>query len=553
MGVIPSSMVTAVSGSVAAGKNPWLPLALVFLLAAPESVPTWMMDPALHAQLHGFGPEAALWSLGGVLLVLALADSLADKIGFIEKWLVPVSTAWRPFAGVALATIVGVAAAQATTEESTTLAMHDALVSTVQADLLLGGSVVALTIAVGALAGWIATVSKTGIRLLLKLVPVPGLRFAHSLLDDLLGVGASVAGLVFRDSTLLLVLLGIYLAFGLVTAPILTRLAWIHMKSGWDLMRKGANKIGPAVPRGAAPKWVQKWLAANASAESVAVPAYVYRAPEVGWCRSGYFVLAPKRVVFLTRVWFRARAYTIEQSSLARVGLAETATSRIVKLVERLGTGALREVDVVLFPAGQDEVLRSLFEGTWRSGLVRVRSDSESARRGLPGFGGRSSRYAPADEAGSLTLQGTITIAAAIVCGVLTGGVFVPIGTGYLFSPYKLRFLFGWLISGYLSLCVVASMGFGWPAAVLYATLLNVVALRDLTRNALKARVDGYVDRRAWLPAVAGRVWVPESRLASESDRHQEGDPELLTDGTWRAVGRVLAAEMPAEPLATAA
>ena len=54
--VLPSSMVAAVASSAAAGKNPWLPLALIFLLAAPSSVPGVMMDPALHGQLHSLGP-----------------------------------------------------------------------------------------------------------------------------------------------------------------------------------------------------------------------------------------------------------------------------------------------------------------------------------------------------------------------------------------------------------------------------------------------------------------------------------------------------------------
>jgi hypothetical protein len=233
-------------------------------------------------------------------------------------------------------------------------------------------------------------------------------------------------------------------------------------------------------------------------------------------------ILASGRAVFLTRVWFRARAYAIDERSLARIGLAETATSRVVTLVEKLGTGALREVNVVLFPAVADEVLRSLLEGAWRAGLVRVRSDSESARRGLPGFAdrGRSTRL-PAEDAGSPRCRRD-TIAPAIGLGAHRRRVRAD-RIGYLFAV-RCRFVLGWLISGYLSLCVVASMGIGWPATVLYATLLNVLALRDLTRNAIKARVDGYVDRRAWLPAVSGRVWVPSSQLVHASDQHREGD-----------------------------
>ena len=106
MGTIPGSLVAAVATSAAAGKNPWLPLAMIFLLAAPSSVPDLMMNADLHRQLHGLAPVEVLWTLGGVFAVLALADSLADKVGFIEKWLVPISTAYRPFAGIACATAV---------------------------------------------------------------------------------------------------------------------------------------------------------------------------------------------------------------------------------------------------------------------------------------------------------------------------------------------------------------------------------------------------------------------------------------------------------------
>src|SRR5690606_11976936 len=133
-----------------------------------------------------------------------------------------------------------------------------------------------------------------------------------------------------------------------------------------------------------------------------------------------------------------------------------------------------------------------------------------------------------------------------------TGGVFIPIGAGYLLSPFKRRFALGLALSAYLSLSVAFSMGLGWPAAVLYASLLNVLALRDLTRNALKARIDGYVDKRAWLPAVASRVWIARESLGAASDRWEEGAPEPLTDGSWRAVVRLLAEEN-AQPLLDAA
>jgi hypothetical protein len=272
-------------------------------------------------------------------------------------------------------------------------------------------------------------------------------------------------------------------------------------------------------------------------------------------------VLAPSETIFLTRVWWRARALRIAAhppvpgegdsrdpsegsvEGLARVGLADTATNRVVTLVERLKSGALREVHVYLFPAVKSAVLPPIEAGAARAGLVHVRADSPSARAGLPGFAdrGRSVRFLPQDEAGSLRLQGLLTIAAAISVGLLTGGVFIPIGTGYLASPFKSRFVVGWLISGYLALCVFGTFGFGWPAAVLSASVLNVLTLRDQTRNALKARVDGFVDKRAWLPIVASRVWISSALLESPTDRCQEGDAAPLTDGAWRAVVRLLA------------
>src|SRR5687768_9160473 len=106
MGLIPSSVVAAVALSAAAGKNPWIPLGLLFLLAAPDSVPPILIDPALHAQLHAIAGAEVLWTLGIVFSILAVLDSLADKLPFVERWLVPVSTTYRPFAGVAVASII---------------------------------------------------------------------------------------------------------------------------------------------------------------------------------------------------------------------------------------------------------------------------------------------------------------------------------------------------------------------------------------------------------------------------------------------------------------
>ena len=546
MGAIPSSMVAAVACSAAAGKNPWLPLALIFLLAAPGSVPAIMMDPDLHRQLHDLGPEALLWSLGGVFAVLALADSLADKIGFIEKWLVPISTAWRPFAGVAAAALLGVAAVGDTPEAEVVVQQADM-------GLLVGGSVVAITIALGALSTWIATMGKTGMRLLMTMVPMPGLRLAHSFVDDLFALGASVAGLAFASTPFVAVLVAIYLAIGLFTGPLLTRLTWIHVRIGWSLVRKGLRAMSEDPPlETTRPAWLSRWLAAEGYERTTTLPAYVFGAPGVGRCRAGFLVLAEGRAAFVSRVRFRPRAFVVDDASLSRIGLADTTTERVVILVDRPASGGLRSTHVHLFPAREAEVVRVLEEGASRAGLVRVRPTSESARRGLPGHASRSPRFLPAEQAGSLSVQGTLTIAAAVAVGILTGGVFIPIGAGYLLSPFKVRFAIGLAISAYLSLCIMLSLGLGWPAAVIYASLLNVLALRDLTRNALKARVDGFVDKDAWLPAVASRVWIAKASLVASSDRCEEGAPEPLTDGSWRAVVRLLAEETTA-PVADAA
>lgn len=532
MGTIPSSMVAAVACSAAAGKNPWLPLALIFLLAAPDSVPGILMDPGLHRSLHALMAVELLWGLGAFFALLTIAESLADKVGFIEAWLVPVSTAWRPFAGVAVAALVGVAAAQE-------VSAPELVLPVARADgLLLGGSIVGLTMTLAAFGTWIATVAKTGTRLLLSLVPVPGLKLAHSFLDDLFALGASVAGLAFGDTLLVALLVALYLLVGLFTGPFLTRLTWIHVRIGASLLQKGWRSMRGAPAPASLPAWVGRWLASEGLGQAATLPAYVYRAPGLGWCRAGWLVLAPGRVLVLTRIAFRPRAFEVPAARLARLGLAETATTRVVTLSERQPSGALRQTHVYLFPARADEVLGALRAGAEQADLRAVRAESESARRGLPGFSdrGRSVRFLPAEAAGSLRLQGLLTLLAAVGVGVLSGGVFVPIGAGYLFSPFKRRFALGVLLSGYLSLCIVASMGLGWPAAVLYASVLNALALRDLTRSALKAQVDGYVDRRAWLPLVAGRVWVPSSALLGAEDLAREADDAQPADGTWRAV-----------------
>lgn len=548
MNLVPSSVITAVALSAAAGKNPWIPLGLLFLVAAPAEVPAFMMEPSLHAQLHSLAPAPVLWTLGGVFGVLAVLESLADKIPFVERWLVPVSTAWRPFAGVAVSAIIGFSAAGAATQDDAAAAPIAALhLDVVAADMtLVGGSLVALCIVAGALYGWIATIAKTGTRLLLSLVPLPALRLVHSFVDDFFALAATFAGLAFAASPLVLAAAILYLVAGLITAPLLGRLAWIHMRIGWALVRKGWRKStdAPAPAPLAAPKWLARALKAEGidPASVTLLSAYTYRAPEIGWCRDGLLVFAPDAVLFATRAMFRTKLLKLPEPDLARIALAQTTTARSVAIVDRTSTGALRECVFHLFPAEEREVVPVLAEGAARVALVRVKVDSESARRALPGFAQRGSsvRYLPADRAGSLHAQAITTIAGAVILGVLSAGTFVPIGLGYAISPYKRRFVLGLLVSAYLGLCVLGSMGFGWPAAVIYATLLNVLALRDLARCALKARVDGFVDKRAFLPLVADRAWIPERTLATPADRWHEGDPLPITDGTWRSVVELL-------------
>ena len=83
--------------SAAAGKNPWVPFGLLALVAAPANMPDWVLEPAVHARLHSIAPEPVLWTIGVVMTVLALLESLGDKPPGVEAWLVPLSTAWRPW------------------------------------------------------------------------------------------------------------------------------------------------------------------------------------------------------------------------------------------------------------------------------------------------------------------------------------------------------------------------------------------------------------------------------------------------------------------------
>jgi hypothetical protein len=574
MDAIPTSVMTAVAMSTAAGKNPWLPFGLLFVLAAPAAVPELFIEPHLHAQLHALGPPVVLYTLGAVFLVLALADSLADKISLVEKWLVPVSTAWRPFAGVAVSAIVAYAAARTPAAQElgrelgalagpagpvplvaapggpAALGPLPVATADLGASALVGGSVFALSVLLGSVYGVLSSIGKTGTRLLLSLVPLPALRLAHSFVDDLFALGVCVLGLAHAGDTLAVAAAILYLGVGLLVAPLFLRLARIHLKIGLALLRKGGRVAGAAEARThhEPPAWVREALAARGvdPGAVTCLPAYAYRLPELGRVRDGWLVFGGGAVRFVARVWFRARVLDLHGDRLARVGLAQTATTRMVTLVERVpgaaGAPTLREALLYLYPATEDEIVPLVERAAGGTSLVRVRPDSGSARAALPGFvdAGRSVRFLPASEAGSLRAQALTTIVAAIAIGVLTGGVFVPIGAGYALSPFRRRFVGGLLLSVYLSLCVVGTWGLGWPAALVYATLLNAVALRDLARAALRARVDGFVDRRAFLPPVADRVWVPQTGLRSEADRWAAGDAMPVTDGGWRAVLRGL-------------
>ncbi|MCC7536174.1 MAG: hypothetical protein IT379_08170 [Deltaproteobacteria bacterium] len=551
MSVVPSSVVTAVAASTAAGKNPWLPFGVIFLLAAPESIPGWLMDTRLHRELHALLPASVLWSLGGVFIVLAALDSLADKIAIVERWLVPVSTAWRPFAGIAVSSLIALGAAgvaNSAPADATALAVTaDVVQADVLASTLLGGSVAVVSVVAGAIYGWLATIGKTGTRLLLSLVPLPSIRLAHSFLDDVFAVVVLFAGIAWANQPIVIAAALLYLLVGLFTGPLLARLTWIHVRIGWGLVRKGWRKLrkAPPAPAPRPPKWLAAQLADKGidPRDVTVVPSYAYRVPEIGWCRAGWLVLAPDAVWFATRSMWRPRILALAEGRLARIGLAETVSGRVVTLVERTEGGGLREVSVYLFPAEEAEIVPALEKGASAARFVRVRADSESARRGLPGYAQRAAsvRYLPAEDAGSLRAQALTTIVGALVIGVLSGGVFIPIGLGYLLSPYKRRFALGFAFSLYLGICVVSTMFVGWPIAVFYATLLNIVALRDLARLALKARIDGFVDKRALLPAVCDRVWVPSPGLVTPSDEWRPGDRTLMTDGSWRAVVRLLA------------
>jgi hypothetical protein len=549
MDSVPSSVMAAVAGSAAAGKNPWLPFGLLLLLAAPDSVPSLIMDARLHDALHALGPAGLLYGLGALFLVLSILESLADKLPPIERWLVPVSTAWRPFAGIAVSALIAISTARATPVQEATEAVRVLAPPLATADLgawFVGTSVMVASIVLGGVYGLLSSFGKTGTRLLLSLVPLPALRLAHSFLDDLFAIVVCALGFAHATNVVFLLAALVYLGVGLVTGPLFLRLTLIHVRIGWALVRKAHRWIAedgtPTTPT--PPAWLAQALrnARINPAQTTCIPAYAYRAPVVGWVRNGWLVFAPDAVWFAARVLWRPRVHALAETSLARVGLAQSSTERVVTLVDRTPHGGLRETVLHLYPAEEKHLVPVLERAAREAGLVRVRSDSDSAREGLPGYAqrGSSTRYLPAEEAGSLRAQALTTLVAGLGVGLLSGGIVVPIGAGYALSPHPRRFVVGLFFTAYFSLFVLGSAGLGWPLAVLYGTLLNVVALRDLARLALRARVDGFVDKRAFLPPVSAHVWVPPGTLRSPDDAWRETDVAPDADGGWRSVLRWL-------------
>src|SRR5262249_20184216 len=153
----------------------------------------------------------------------------------------------------------------------------------------------------------------------------------------------------------------------------------------------------------------------DAQARTV-LPAYTYRAPVVGRARAGFLVFAPGRVYFATKKLFGARVLEVDDAKLARVGLAATATERIVTRVERTHGGGLREAAFRLYPAEDRDILPILAKGMGATELVRVKASSESARAVSPGYAqrGTSTRYLPGEQAGNLKLQAMVSVVSAL-------------------------------------------------------------------------------------------------------------------------------------------
>jgi len=583
---LPPSLITAAAAGAASGKNPWLPFGVLFLLAAFGDVPRFLMEPGLHRGIHAMAPPSVLLALAAVFLVLAVLDSFADKVHWIECWLTPLSVAWRPFAAVGVSALIAhavaagedpallgapvasdlagpgagvglggggwagpLALAASASADGGAIALGAAAEVGTSGPAIAGGLLFVVTLVVGTLFGVLATIGKIGTRLLLAVLPVPHLKIAHSFLDDLFAFCVTLIGLLLDHGPLswLAIAAGVlYLLVGAVVGPPLARLTAIQFRMAWSLLTKARRSwLGEEGNVAPVPAWIARRLAEQGEARDriVVIPAYTYRAPGVGFCRAGYAVWSPSGFRFLARGWLRPRELAVSPARLVRVGVAESATVRQLVVLEELAADATREHVFTLFPARAPEVEAALARGAAAAGWDRVRPRSDSARRGLPGTPGvpLGRRYVAAADAGSLELQGFVTVLVAAVVGVLTVGACVPIGAGYLFSPFRPRLLAGLALTAYLSL--LALTGAGWPIAVFYGVLCNVVALRDLTRQAIKAHVDGYVDRRAFVPPVCGLVFVPRARVLADRDR---GDGESLAPaiaGSWRTVVRILRGE----------
>jgi hypothetical protein len=398
-----------------------------------------------------------------------------------------------------------------------------------------------VTVALGAVFGVLATIGKTGTRLVLTLVPVPGVRAVHSIADDAFALSTTFGAFVL-PVWLVGAAATVYLAVGLVTGPILGRLTLIHFRIGASLAARGWRRArGLPPPETAVPSWVGAALAAAGVEPSAAavLPAYSFRAPVTGLCRGGFLVISPAGVWFAARALFGGRFLRLDADRVTRVALAESVTRRSIVVCARTGTGEVRSTSFHLFPLEEPLVTRALAAGTAAAGLSRVLVASESARRALPGYERSSTdtRFVPAGALGSLRIQAVATVVAAAIGGAVTLGTVVPVGAGYLASPFKGRAAACAVMTLYLTACALT--GVGWPIAVLYAVVLNAVAIRDLVRQSLCARTDGFVDRRRFLPLPSRAVWVPSSRV-DPRDTWREGADEPIADGSWRDVVRAL-------------
>jgi hypothetical protein len=101
-------------------------------------------------------------------------------------------------------------------------------------------------------------------------------------------------------------------------------------------------------------------------------------------------------------------------------------------------------------------------------------------------------------------------------------------------------------LSVYLALSAVGTAFTALPVTIAYGVILNIVALRDLTRHAVQARVDGYVDKATFLPLPDHRVWVPRDAVAACRATREVHDT-LLVDGPWRLVAEALGASVDAQ------